>query len=168
MAPDPFDDPRLTAMGLLIEVHDGLTRKLDPVFAAHGLSGSDFDLLIRMVRSPRRGLRMTDLAAQTCLSTSGITRVMDRLERSGLAGRQACEGDRRSTFAVITDAGRERLAALLPDLLDAINTWFTGRLTPERLDALLADLRTLRAAAHPGATAGVPPPEAQAAQAAQA
>lgn len=154
MAHEPFDDPRLTAMGLLIEVHDGLTGKFDPVFAAHGLSGSDFDLLIRMARSPRQGLRMVDLAAQTCLSTSGITRVMDRLERGGLARRRACPEDRRATFATLTDAGRDRLTELLPDLLDAIDKWFTGQLTPEQLDATLTALRTLRGAVHPGATAG--------------
>lgn len=154
MASELYDDPRLTAMGLLIEVYDGVTGKTAPVFAAHGLSGSDFDLLIRMVRSPGQGLRLTDLAAQTGLSTSGITRVMDRLERGGLARREASPGDRRGSFAVITDDGRDKLTELLPDLLEAIGEWFTGRLTEEQLDTFLAGLRRLRAGTRPGATAG--------------
>ena len=90
MAPDRFDDPRLTVMGLFIEAYQGLIARLDAVHAAHGLSGSDFDALIRLARSPGRQLRMTDLAAQTALSTSGITRIVDRLERAGLISRTRC------------------------------------------------------------------------------
>ncbi len=90
MAGDRFDDPRLTVMGLLIEVCQGLMARLDPVHAAHGLSGSDFDALIRLARSPGHRLRMTDLAAQTSMSTSGITRIVDRLENAGLVGRTRC------------------------------------------------------------------------------
>ena len=82
MTPDPLDDPRLTAMGLLIEAYQGLTARLDPVHAAHGLSGSDFDTLIRLARSTGRQLRMTDLAAQTSMSTSGITRIVEAALRS--------------------------------------------------------------------------------------
>lgn len=154
MPGDMFDDPRLTAMGLLIEVFDGITAKTGMVFAGHGLSGSDFDLLIRIARTPGRGVRLGDLAAQTRLSTSGITRVMDRLERAGLARREASPGDRRSSFAVLTDEGRRRLTDLLPDLLAAIEEWFTGRLPPHQLDTFLDTLRTLRAVVHPDATAG--------------
>src|SRR5690606_2794705 len=88
------NDPRLTAFGLLSEVYAGLTARMQPVFAAAGLSEIDFDTLIRLGRSPRQALRMTDLAAQTGLSTSGVTRVVDRLERDGLVVRQACATDR--------------------------------------------------------------------------
>jgi MarR family transcriptional regulator, 2-MHQ and catechol-resistance regulon repressor len=154
MADDLFDDPRLTAMGLLIEVHGGLTARLDPVLSSHGFSGNDFDVLIRVARSPGRQLRMTDLATQTGLSTSGITRVVDRLETSGLVCRQACAHDRRSFMAVLTDAGAGRLAALLPELLDGIERHFTSLLTPERLDAFLTVLRVLRDHVRPGAAAG--------------
>ncbi|MBV9060446.1 MAG: MarR family transcriptional regulator [Pseudonocardiales bacterium] len=154
MAPDRFDDPRLTVMGLFIEAYQGLIARLDAVHAAHGLSGSDFDALIRLARSPGRQLRMTDLAAQTALSTSGITRIVDRLERAGLISRTRCAADRRSCFAVLTDAGEQRLAADVPDTVDAIERWFTGCLTTEQLDTLTAALHMVRDAVHPNATAG--------------
>lgn len=141
-------------MGLLIEVHQGLIARLDPVHAAHGLSGSDFDILIRLARSPRRQLRMTDLAAQTALSTSGITRIVDRLESAGLVRRTRCHTDRRSCFAVLTDAGELRLAADARDIADAIERWFTGLLSAAQLDAVETALRTVRDAVHPDATAG--------------
>ncbi len=154
MTPDPLDDPRLTAMGLLIEAYQGLIACLDPVHAAHGLSGSDFDTLVRLARSPGRQLRMSDLAAQTSMSTSGITRIVDRLQRAGLICRTRCSADRRSCFAVLTDAGAQRLAADAPDIVETIERWFTGLLTPEQLGALTAALHIVRDAVHPDATAG--------------
>ncbi|MFD0656902.1 MarR family transcriptional regulator [Thermocatellispora tengchongensis] len=75
----PFNDPRLTAIGLLSEVHAGLTAKTTPALVAAGMSEIDFETLLRLARSPHRRLRMSDLAAQTNLSTSGVTRVVDRL-----------------------------------------------------------------------------------------
>ncbi|MGH3844182.1 MAG: MarR family winged helix-turn-helix transcriptional regulator [Pseudonocardiaceae bacterium] len=156
MTSDRFDDARLTAMGLLIEVVFGLISRLDPVHATHGLSGSDFDTLIRLARSPGRQLRMTDLAAQTSMSTSGITRIVDRLERTRLVCRTRCPSDRRSCFAVLTEAGSQRLAADVPELVAAIERWFTGLLTAEQLDALTAALHIVRDAVHPEATAGAP------------
>lgn len=149
-----YDDPRLTAMGLLSEVYSGLTARMAPAFAEAGLSEIDFETLIRLARSPDRMLRMSDLAAQTGLSTSGVTRVVDRLERENLVHRQACLTDRRSSYAVLTEDGARRLEAVLPHHLADIDEWFTGLLAPPQLDALLAALRVIRDKVRPGATAG--------------
>lgn len=97
---------------------------------------------------------MSDLAAQTGLSTSGVTRVVDRLERDGLVMRQPCSTDRRASYAAITDAGVDRLGAVLPDHLADVETWFTGLLTPEQLSTFLDTLRIIRDAVRPCATAG--------------
>lgn len=156
MAED-FDDPRLTAMGLLIEVYEGVTAQLDPIHARHGLSGNDFDTLIRLARSSGSRLRMTDLATQTSLSTSGITRIVDRLERQNLVRREACPSDRRSSYAVLTDEGERRLRAVLPPLLKEIDASFTGVLGKKRLDALTDALGVVRDAVRPGALAGANP-----------
>lgn len=150
----PFDDSRLTAMGLLAEAYTGLSAKMHLSFAAVGLSDIDFETLIRLARSPGQRLRMSDLAAQTSLSTSGVTRVVDRLEREGLVVRQACASDRRASYAAITDAGTDRLGAVLPQHLADIETWFTGLLSAEQLSTLLDTLRIIRDAVRPCATAG--------------
>lgn len=154
MISEPFDDPRLTVMGLVVEVHDGLAAKLDSVLRPRGLSGNDFDTLIRLARSPGRRLRMTDLANQTSLSTSGVTRVVDRMESEGLVRREASPTDRRTWFAVLTDAGAQRLSTVLPDVLATIERWLTGPLTPAQLEALSEALRVVRAAVRPDAAAG--------------
>lgn len=150
-----FDDPRLTAMGLLAETYAGLQAKVMPTITAAGLSLTDFDVLLRLARSDGRRLRMSDLAAQTALSTSGVTRVVDRLENHGLAGREICPSDRRGAYAVLTDEGGRLLAGLLDGHLRDIDRWFTGLLSPDQLDGFLGALRILRDEVRPGATAGV-------------
>lgn len=154
---DPFDDRRLTAMGLFIEAFESLIARLNAVHSGHGLSGKDFDTLIRLARSPGRRLRMTDLAAQTSMSTSGITRVVDRLERAGSVRREPDPADRRSAYAVLTDAGLAALAADVPDTVATIERWFTGALDPQQLDAFLTTLHTIRTQVRPSATAGAAP-----------
>jgi DNA-binding MarR family transcriptional regulator len=149
-----FDDPRITAIGLFYEVHAGLTTRFAAQFEEHGLSPVEFEVLMRLARSPGHQLRMTDLAAQTSLSTSGVTRVVDRMERDGLLCRRACPSDRRSSYAVVTGSGLARLDETLPGHLRIIEQWFTGQLEPAALEALLDGLRRVRDAVHPGATAG--------------
>jgi MarR family transcriptional regulator, 2-MHQ and catechol-resistance regulon repressor len=150
-----FDDQRLTAMGLLAETYGGLTARITDQLAEHDLSGVEFETLLRLARSPEHQLRMTDLANQTQLTTSGVTRVVDRLERDQLVCRSACPTDRRSSYAVITTAGLERLAAVIPGHIAVIDRWFTGRLTGTQLDRMLEGLRMVRDAVHPNATSGV-------------
>ncbi|MET9342761.1 MarR family transcriptional regulator [Nonomuraea sp. NPDC003804] len=154
----PFDDPRLTAFGLLAEVHAGLVARMTPALTAAGLSDVDFGTLIRLARSPQQSLRMGDLAAQTGLSTSGVTRVVDRLERDGLVVRQACATDRRASYAALTEKGEQRLQEILPQHLADIEESFTGVLDEERLDQFLATLRIIRDVVHPCATAGAVEP----------
>jgi DNA-binding MarR family transcriptional regulator len=149
-----LDDPRFTAVGLFTEAFTGLTARFAAQFEQHRLSSVEFEVLMRLARSPGNRLRMTDLAGQTSLSTSGVTRVVDRMDRDGLVCREACPSDRRSSYAVITPAGRARLDEVLPGHLALIQQWFIGQLTPEQLDSMLQSLRTIRDAVNPCATAG--------------
>lgn len=158
MATDIFDDPRITAMGLFTETYLGLTARLAGQIAQHSLSPIEFEILLRLIRSPDARLRMTDLAAQTSLTASGVTRVVDRLERDSLVTRMACPTDRRSLYTVISQSGRARISAVLPGHVALIEEWFTSRLAPAELDALLDGLRTVRDAVRPDATAGAARP----------
>lgn len=154
MAQEIFDDPRITAVGLFSEAYLGLMGRLSCQIAKHDLSQIEFEILLRLTRSPDCQLRMTDLSAQTSLTASGVTRVIDRLEKDGLVRRIACPTDRRSLYAVITQSGRDRMAAVLPEHVELISEWFTGRLEPDELDALLHGLRIVRDGVRPGAEAG--------------
>jgi MarR family transcriptional regulator, 2-MHQ and catechol-resistance regulon repressor len=149
-----LNDPRFTAVGLFTEAFTGLTTRFAAQLDQHRLSPVEFEVLLRLARSPGRRLRMTDLAGQTSLSTSGVTRVVDRMDRDGLVRREACPNDRRSSYAVITDAGRTRLDEVLPGHLALVQEWFIGQLSPEALEQMLESLRTIRDAVNPCATAG--------------
>ena len=149
-----LDDPRITATGLFAEAYTGLAARLAAQLEQHRLSPVEFEVLLRLARSPGQRLRMTDLAGQTTLSTSGVTRVVDRMDREGLVGREACSTDRRSSYAVISDAGRARLEEVLPGHLQLIEQWFIGQLSPAQLDQMLDSLRRIRDAVNPCATAG--------------
>ncbi len=95
---DVLDDPRLTEMGLLMEVATSLTRLFGDQIAEHDLVPSEFEVLMRLARSPGGQLRMNDLARQIGLSSSGLTRLADRLEGRGLIERRPCPEDGRGSL----------------------------------------------------------------------
>jgi DNA-binding MarR family transcriptional regulator len=154
----PLDDPRLTVIGLLAETYAGLAGKLTAQLARHQLGTLEFEVLMRLARTPGGSLRMSDLAAQTSMSSSGITRVIDRLAANGCVRREACTTDRRTTYAVVTDLGRSRVEAAVPEHIDLVQQWLVGPLTAAQLDALVEALRVVRDGVRPCATAGAAGP----------
>lgn len=156
--PSLVDHPLLTTAGLFAEAHAGLAQVVEPqIEAAGGLTTQWFELLIRLLRSPDQRLRMSDLAAQSTLSASGLTRAVDRLEAAGLVARQACPTDRRSTYAVLTPEGRDRIAAALPVHVDQLEGLFGDAFTAAELATFTGLLRKLRDAVNPCAAAASEP-----------
>jgi len=144
MRPD-LDDPRIEVFGMLLEAHAALVgtvgRDLEEVSK---LPLSSFGILLRLARTPGRRLRMTDLAAQAALSTSGLTRLADRLEEAGYLRRDPCSTDRRASLAVLTDLGAEVVAKALPSHLDCLERIMAEPLGPEGIVELTAMLATVR------------------------
>ncbi len=150
------DDPRLTTIGLLFESSAGLRRifqqQLDTDTA---VVTSSFDVLIRLVRTPGGELRMSELASQASLTPSGLTRSVDRLCHQGLVERRMCPNDRRGTLAVLTPAGQQLMAELLPRHQAAIGNVLDEIFSPdeeEQLHNLLRKLRDYVVAANAHAT----------------
>jgi DNA-binding MarR family transcriptional regulator len=154
MAGSPLEDPRITAVGLLIEAHDGLQRRLEAHLRDHNFARAEFDALLRLARSHEGRLRITDLAAQLSLSNSGASRLVDRLVARGCIERRSCDTDARVAYAVITDVGRQTIEEAIGDHLELIERWYTGVLEPDELATLNALLRKVRDVVYPGATAG--------------
>lgn len=149
-----LDDPRLTAAGLLFEVANGLAAQLTGQITSAGVSMSEFEVLLRLSRSDGTRLRMSDLATQAGLSSSGLTRLVDRLEARSLVVRQACPSDGRGSFAVLTPDGLELLLTIMPGHVELIERWYTSALSPTQLDQITAALRSVRSVVRPGAEAG--------------
>lgn len=152
------DHPLLTTMGLVAEAQAGFGLTLaQDLETSSGLSPQWFELLIRLLRSPDHRLRMSDLAAQSTLSASGLTRAVDRLEAAGLVARQACPTDRRSTYAVLTAEGRARIEAALPSHVAQLERVFGSALTPAEVATYTELTRKVRDAVNPCAAAASEP-----------
>jgi DNA-binding MarR family transcriptional regulator len=95
-----------------LRAHAAVTRQLSArLEAAHGLTLSDFDVLVQLYYAPERALRRVDIARAVLLTASGITRLLDGLERAGWVEKRACESDARVSYAVLTAAGVEKFEA---------------------------------------------------------
>jgi DNA-binding MarR family transcriptional regulator len=81
-------------------------------------------------------MRMCDLADSVHLSRSGLTRLVDRLEREGLLCRACCTADARGSYAVLTEDGEHRLAEARPTHLAGVRRDFVARFSPEELEML--------------------------------
>jgi DNA-binding MarR family transcriptional regulator len=125
----------------LLKAHAATTRQLNAqLVAEHGLTISDYEVLLRLARAPERRLRRVDLAEQVLLTASGITRLLDGLEQAGYVERAACEADRRVVYAVLTDAGLAKLHDAARSHLAHVDLLFAARLEPdeqERIAGLL-------------------------------
>ncbi|MCI3950495.1 MAG: ykoM-like uncharacterized HTH-type transcriptional regulator [Acidimicrobiales bacterium] len=142
------DDPRITAFGLLHEAHRAVMTAVSADLAgATDVPTAEFEVLIRLSRSPGQRLRLTELAHQVRLSTSGLSRLVDRVEAAGLVRREACPSDRRGSFAVLTEKGEAALEQALPPHLESLERHVVAPLGPEELATLEGLLRRLRDAA---------------------
>ncbi len=139
------DDERLTTVGLLFEASSGLRRLFQArLEAERSLSSQSFEVLIRLARSPGSELRMSELAAQSSLSPSGLTRSVDRLQEQGLVARRICPEDRRGAFAVLTTEGQALMDCAIPDHVAHIDEVLSDLFTAEEEETLSALLRKLR------------------------
>ena len=139
------DEERLTTVGLLMESAAGLRRVFERRIAAGSpMSSQSFDVLIRLARTPGGELRMSELAAQTSLTPSGLTRSIDRLQDQGLVDRRVCPEDRRGAFAVLTTQGQALMDRAIPEHLEHIDGVLSNLYSPEEEEQLSALLRRLR------------------------
>jgi DNA-binding MarR family transcriptional regulator len=99
---------------------------------------------------------MSDLAAQTSLTPSGLTRAVDRLERAGLVERAPCASDRRGAYAALTARGLERIQAAVAPHLEHVDEHLTGILDGGEQAQLAALLRKVRDHVNPAAVAAIP------------
>src|SRR5690348_3085254 len=99
----------------LLRVQIRVSRQLQAdLQAEHDLALGSYEVLLHLAEAPDGRLRMNDLADRVLLSRSGLTRLVDRLQRDGLVERELCHDDARGLFASITPDGRERVRAATP------------------------------------------------------
>ena len=127
----------LTASTVLTEQ---LSRELQE---QHGLTITDYEILVRLSESENKSIRMSDLATQTLLSRSRLSHQIDRMETAGLVTREVCSDDRRGQLAVLTNAGMKAIVAAAPDHVDGVRKHFVDLLTDAEYKALGSALKKI-------------------------
>ena len=98
--------------------------------SAHGLTINDYEVLLHLAQAPERMMRRVDLAKSVVLTPSGITRLLEGLERCGYVERASCSSDARVTYALLTDEGYEKLREASATHIEGIRSHFEGASRP--------------------------------------
>jgi len=129
--------PAVEAWIHLLRGQSAATRAVNAQLVAdHGLTINDFECLLLLARAEDRRMRRVDLADQLILTASGVTRLLDGLEKDGYVDRAACPSDRRVTYAVLTDAGYRKLQESSKSHVADIRAFFEARFSSDELEQL--------------------------------
>ncbi len=127
-----------------LRAHAAVTRQFNAELqATHGLTLSDFDVLAQLARAPERALKRVELSERVLLTPSGITRLLNGLERVGYVGRRECTEDARVTYAVLTDEGYEKFREAARTHRASVRALLTERFERGELETLASLLGRL-------------------------
>jgi DNA-binding MarR family transcriptional regulator len=105
-----------------------------------GLSLAFLDVLSRLHDTPDRRLRMQELAERSLFTRSGMTRLVDRIEKTGFVHRERVPGDRRGVFVILTDEGERAFLPAMAQHRSDVEREFGRRLSPDEHRAVAAAL----------------------------
>ena len=131
---------QLEAWVSFLRSHAAITRELSAQLQRdHGLTLNDYEVLLHLSYADGGMLRRVDLAERILLTASGITRLLEGLESSGLVSKETCSSDARVSYAKLTDAGAAKLKHAAVTHLRGIDELFLARYSGSEL-ATLAEL----------------------------
>jgi DNA-binding MarR family transcriptional regulator len=131
------NSPQMQAFVRLLRAHQAITRRLSAeLLGTHGLTLNDYEVMLHLSFEEERKLRRVDLAERVLLTASGITRLLDGLERAGYVTKSDCSADARVTYAVLTEAGLEKLRDAATAHVAGVNELIGERLTSEQVGQL--------------------------------
>jgi DNA-binding MarR family transcriptional regulator len=121
----------------LLRAHSAATRVLNArLQAEHGLSVTDYEALYLLSQSEGGRLKRIDLSRRLALTPSGVTRLLEGLEETGLVERTTCPGDRRVAYAELTEEGTAKLAAASCGHVGSIRELFEEHFDDEEIGEL--------------------------------
>jgi DNA-binding MarR family transcriptional regulator len=131
---------RLASWVSFLQSHAAITRELSAQLQhEHGLTLSDYEVLLRLKNAEGGRMRRVDLANEVLLTASGITRLLEGLERAGYVCKETCASDARVSYAKITDEGMALFKAASETHLRGVDELFVSRYSGSEL-ATLAEL----------------------------
>ncbi|WP_197415196.1 MarR family winged helix-turn-helix transcriptional regulator [Mycobacterium sp. M26] len=115
------DDDLVGIWSAMLRLHAALVPVIDTELAkATGTPLGWYDVLLELNAAPDQRMTMTELGAAAVLSRSRVSRVVDELEAVGCVRRVQNPGDRRSSYAELTEQGRTVFRRAAPVYLDLI------------------------------------------------
>ena len=139
--------PALVAWARLLRGFTSLSRTFNAqLLADHDLTINDYEALLVLAHADGQRMRRTDLAQSLQLTASGVTRLLDGLERAGLVSKAQCASDGRVAYAVLPDAGGARLLEASSSHAAAIGALFEERYEADELATLVELLGRLPSA----------------------
>jgi DNA-binding MarR family transcriptional regulator len=131
---DALEPAEEHAWRAMLRAHACLFKRLDAALErAHRLPVSSFEVLQRLDEAADGRMRMCELAERAQLSRSGLTRMVDRLEREGLLQRCSCSNDGRGSYACLTGEGVERLQEARATYVSVVRDQFLSHFSPAEL-----------------------------------
>jgi len=111
-----LDRSPMGVVGRISRLADLLQARLEPIFAAHGVNGGEFDVLAALRRAGRPyRLTPTKLSQALMVTSGGMTKRLTALEGRGLIRREPDPNDGRSTAVSLTREGKRLVEAILPE-----------------------------------------------------
>jgi DNA-binding MarR family transcriptional regulator len=138
-------DAELAAWRAFIKAHARIIERIEQdLDAQKRVPLTTYDVLIALFEAPEKKLRFKELTGKIILTKSGITRLVDRLEKEGLIVREKDEQDRRGLYAVLTPAGESELRKAWPVYARGIKNYFASALSEDEVEAIRSAMENIR------------------------
>lgn len=132
-----FNDFEQNAWGGLLGTYARMNRIIEEDLQAHShITHVEFEVLLRLSWNESHRMRIQDLATESILSRSGVSRVVERLEKAGLVIREEAPEDRRGAYAVLTEAGAERFRTAAEKHAECVRKNFLSKFSKDELKAM--------------------------------
>jgi DNA-binding MarR family transcriptional regulator len=133
----PPDRDRIAVWSQFLQAHTLVIRALEQeLIADQDLTLAEYDVLVHLSEAPGHRLRMSELGALLLVTSGGATKLIDRMTKRGLTGRELDPDDRRVVYAVFTPAGKQKLRSAAQIHLAGVHRHFTSLLPAEEIDLL--------------------------------
>ncbi|MBI8988347.1 MarR family winged helix-turn-helix transcriptional regulator [Corynebacterium meridianum] len=129
----------------------------ETLVADHGLSTSEFAVLVSLSENPGHQMRLRDLCVDLDWDRSRASHQITRMQRRGLVTKTRCPGDARGVLVEITPEGTERLVAAVPEHVESVRRLIFDGLDPADIPHLTRLLETMLAVDDVPGAKGVDP-----------
>lgn len=148
---EPQDDA-LSTMHAVLDTNRVIAEAIEKRLRAEtGLSLAQYEVLSRLSGAPGGRLRMVDITRRLRVSKSGVTQLVDRLEKVGLVIRESCSSDRRLTYAKLTELGAQALRRSEPVFIPVVQEQFARHISKQDMDCVRSALaKVLEGNGYPG------------------